>query len=150
MYAVCEQLRTMNRNISEKDRQCTRWFKYDRDYLCVNKSQFVPVIFEPPCTMYVKRNFEARSCNHCCNRKAVRKTYCVCVCVCVSGGGGGVWERIGVRVCLRACCLTQHAKRMRRIILSCGHLQQMFRHYLINNTIFEENGIGHKMCSLTL
>ena len=28
----------------------TRWFKYDRDYLCVNKLQFVPVIFEPPCT----------------------------------------------------------------------------------------------------
>ena len=28
---------------------CTRWFKYDRDYLCVKKSQFVPVIFEPPC-----------------------------------------------------------------------------------------------------
>jgi hypothetical protein len=28
----------------------TRWFKYDRDYLCVNKSQFVPVIFEPACT----------------------------------------------------------------------------------------------------
>jgi hypothetical protein len=29
----------------------TRWFKYDQDDLCVNKSQFVPVIFEPPCTM---------------------------------------------------------------------------------------------------
>jgi hypothetical protein len=28
----------------------TRWFKYDQDDLCVNKSQFVPVIFEPPCT----------------------------------------------------------------------------------------------------
>jgi hypothetical protein len=28
----------------------TRCFKYGRDYLCVNKSQFVPVIFEPPCT----------------------------------------------------------------------------------------------------
>jgi hypothetical protein len=28
----------------------TRWFKYDRDDLGVNKSQFVPVIFEPPCT----------------------------------------------------------------------------------------------------
>jgi hypothetical protein len=28
---------------------CTSWFKYDRDYLCINKSQFVPVIFEPPC-----------------------------------------------------------------------------------------------------
>jgi hypothetical protein len=27
----------------------TRWFKYERDDLCVNKSQFVPVIFEPPC-----------------------------------------------------------------------------------------------------
>jgi hypothetical protein len=26
----------------------TRWFKYDRDDLCVNESQFVPVIFEPP------------------------------------------------------------------------------------------------------
>ena len=25
------------------------WFKYDRDYLCVNKSHFVQVIFEPPC-----------------------------------------------------------------------------------------------------
>jgi hypothetical protein len=30
--------------------ESTRWFKYDRDDLCVNKSQFVPVIFEPPCT----------------------------------------------------------------------------------------------------
>jgi hypothetical protein len=28
----------------------TRWFKYDRDWLCVNNSQFVPVVFEPPCT----------------------------------------------------------------------------------------------------
>jgi hypothetical protein len=31
------------------DIKCTRWFKYDLDDLCVNKSQFVPVIFEPPC-----------------------------------------------------------------------------------------------------
>jgi hypothetical protein len=31
----------------------TRWFKYDRDYLCVNKSQFVPVIFEPPCASLI-------------------------------------------------------------------------------------------------
>jgi hypothetical protein len=29
----------------------TRWFKYDRDDLCVNKSQFVPVIFEPLCIL---------------------------------------------------------------------------------------------------
>jgi hypothetical protein len=29
---------------------CTRWFKYDWDDLCVNKLQFVPVIFEPSCS----------------------------------------------------------------------------------------------------
>jgi hypothetical protein len=34
----------------------TRWFKYDRDWRCVNKSQFVPVIFEPPC-IYVEIMF---------------------------------------------------------------------------------------------
>ena len=33
----------------------TRWFKYDRDDLCVNKSQFVPVIFEPPCISSASR-----------------------------------------------------------------------------------------------
>ena len=27
----------------------TRWFKYDRDYLCVNLATSVLVIFEPPC-----------------------------------------------------------------------------------------------------
>jgi hypothetical protein len=31
----------------------TRWFKYDRDDLCVNKSQFVPIIFEPPCIIHL-------------------------------------------------------------------------------------------------
>jgi hypothetical protein len=31
----------------------TRWFKYDRDDLCVNKSHFAPVIFEPPCTINI-------------------------------------------------------------------------------------------------
>ena len=29
----------------------TRWFKYDRDYFCVNKPVTVPVIFEPPCIL---------------------------------------------------------------------------------------------------
>jgi hypothetical protein len=28
----------------------TRWFRYDRDDLYVNKLQFVPVVFEPPCS----------------------------------------------------------------------------------------------------
>jgi hypothetical protein len=35
----------------------TRWFKYDRDYLCVNKSQFVPVIFEPPCIYFTRSHY---------------------------------------------------------------------------------------------
>jgi hypothetical protein len=30
----------------------TRWFKYYRDYLCVNEPQSVPVIFEPPCILW--------------------------------------------------------------------------------------------------
>jgi hypothetical protein len=35
----------------------TRWFKYDRDCLCVNKSQLVPVIFEPTC-IYTNFGYE--------------------------------------------------------------------------------------------
>jgi hypothetical protein len=35
--------------------ESTRWFKYDRDDLCVNKPQFVPVIFEPPCTISLEK-----------------------------------------------------------------------------------------------
>jgi hypothetical protein len=38
-----------------------RWFKYDRDYLCVNKSQFVPVIFEPPCIYRARRQNALRA-----------------------------------------------------------------------------------------
>jgi hypothetical protein len=40
----------------------TRWFKYDQSYLCVNKSQFVPVIFEPPCTMFIEYPFLTALC----------------------------------------------------------------------------------------
>ena len=29
--------------------KCTKWFKYDRDCLCVNLVTSVPAIFEPPC-----------------------------------------------------------------------------------------------------
>jgi len=29
----------------------TRWFKYNRDYLCVNLATSVPIIFEPPCIL---------------------------------------------------------------------------------------------------
>jgi hypothetical protein len=38
----------------------TRWFKYDRDYLCVNKSQFVPVIFEQPCNIVPRFSIHAK------------------------------------------------------------------------------------------
>ena len=31
----------------------TRWFKYDRDKLWLVYTQIVPVIFEPPCSLYV-------------------------------------------------------------------------------------------------
>jgi hypothetical protein len=43
MVAVC--------GLDDRSLISTRWFKYDRDDLCVNKSQFFPVIFEPPCIM---------------------------------------------------------------------------------------------------
>jgi hypothetical protein len=33
--------------------KCTRWFRYDRDDLCVNKSQFVLVILEPPYILFI-------------------------------------------------------------------------------------------------
>jgi hypothetical protein len=42
----------------------TRWFKYDRDDLCVNKSQFVPVIFEPPCIIRVTKSRILRWARH--------------------------------------------------------------------------------------
>ena len=48
-------------------------------------------------TMYVWRNIQARSCNHCCCGKAINVTYSECVSVAL---------------------VVQHAKRMRRIILT--------------------------------
>ena len=48
-------------------------------------------------TIFVQRNIEACSCNHCCLQKAINITYSVCV---------------------SAALFIQHAKRMRLIILS--------------------------------
>jgi hypothetical protein len=49
---LCIYIMINNLNVSS-----TRWFKYDWDYLCVNKSQFVPVIFEPPCNCEIAQCF---------------------------------------------------------------------------------------------
>ena len=53
IYCICTTMVSRTRLNITLYEHClssyTRWFKYDRDWLCVNKSQFVPVIFEPPC-----------------------------------------------------------------------------------------------------
>jgi hypothetical protein len=52
---ICLQLVTIcqhcNFSLPDVLSSHTRWFKYDRDNLCVNKPQFVLVIFEPPCIL---------------------------------------------------------------------------------------------------
>ena len=35
--------------------QCTRWFKYDRDWFLCKQAAYVPVIFEPPCTQLLQQ-----------------------------------------------------------------------------------------------
>ena len=73
--------------------------------------------------MYVQRNTEAQSRNHCCHGKAVSITYlCVCVCggecmllrACVCGGGAVLLAS----ACARVALLMQHATRMHLIV--CG------------------------------
>jgi hypothetical protein len=59
-----------------QDRQCTRWFKYDRDKLWLVYTQLVPVISGPPCTY--KRDSKACSFNHCYRGNVVSLRVCVC------------------------------------------------------------------------
>ena len=68
--------------------------------------------------MYVFRNIDAPSYNHCCSGKAMSITYSECV---------------------SAASVTPHAIRMRRITLSavaCLLVPYFFPHCLINITIF--------------
>ena len=67
--------------------------------------------------VYVKRNIEARCCNHCRSGKAISITYSVYVSVAL---------------------VIQHAMRMRRIVI-CDLLRStiFFPHCLINDIIFE-------------
>jgi hypothetical protein len=70
--------------------------------------------------------------------------------VCVEGlGEGGALVRWWVRVF--ACSLTNQARSAPPYChLRSLWLHYIFRHYLINGTIFEKKVIGHKMCVLIL
>jgi hypothetical protein len=108
------------KNRIKQDRHCTRWFKYDRDWLCVNKSQFFPVILEPPCTYKViftpvhETTVAVESSKYyiflcVCVRECVcvcvcaRARTCLCVCASVNRYVLCVCGRTSAGVCLRAC-----------------------------------------------
>ena len=59
----------------------TRWFKYDRDDLCVNKSQFVPVIFEPPCTFSMLAAYSKVSSNFSSSKPCPNLQNCPIICL---------------------------------------------------------------------
>jgi hypothetical protein len=81
--------------------------------------------------MYIQRNNEERSCNHCCSENAIRITYSECVFVALS---------------------IRHAKRMRRIVTcSLPRYTIFFTHSLINGTIFEKKNVTeHKVYILSV
>jgi len=78
-------------------------------------------------TMYLKRNIEASSCNHCCSGKTMMITQPECVCS------------------LRYPPCKAHAPFCR---LCPVRLYNVFLLYLIKCKIFEKKIIEHKMCVL--
>jgi len=72
--------------------------------------------------IYVKHTAEARSCNHCCNGKAIYITYSQCASVALG---------------------TQHVIRMRHIVIRSYNI---FPRCVISSTILGRTVIEYKMC----
>ena len=74
----------------------------------------------------------------------------MCVCVCVGGGFRFVGAREQACACARIGFLIQYATRMRRIVI-CGlsRLHNIFRHCLVNGTLFGKKVTEYKMCFLS-
>jgi hypothetical protein len=78
--------------------------------------------------MYVQRNIDARSRNHCYRRKEISITYSQSVFVAL---------------------VIQHAKHMRRILSSVDYrVYHIFPHYIINGKGFRGKVIENKVCVL--
>jgi hypothetical protein len=83
------------------------------------------------CRHQERPNIEARSCNHCCCKKAICIAYSKCVCVALV-----ILHQSACAILYCHLWLLQH--------------YHIFRRCLINGTIFGKNVIEHKICVLTL
>jgi hypothetical protein len=87
--------------------------------------------------IYVWRNDEAHSRNHSCSEKAVSITYfCVCLCEC------GCMAR--ACACTRVALIIQHDAQAPNFLLEPLTRHDIFRHYLINKTIFGKKLLNRK------
>jgi hypothetical protein len=66
-----------------KEKQNTRWFKYDRDLCGLFTHKSVPVIFEPPCTyLNIIIYSQTFSCYFKLEQSVLKKSDCVaCICI---------------------------------------------------------------------